>query len=294
MSNFKQLYDKYDKTFRKQLLDKLYELSPYEFEHFAQKLLDAYGFVDVEVTQASKDGGIDGYGNLKLGLATMKAAFQCKRWQGNVPKKEVDSFRGVIQGEYEQGIFFTTSDYAKGAKDASLKRGAVPIILLNGDSIVDLMIEKELGVERVPLYIYRERVGDFMTDEEEIPIHPPVVVTTPEIDTIVVPVREEGFQKAFIGGNCWYAIRISKKMIPKIKYIAAYQVAPVSAITHIAFVKSVEQWQDSNKYIVHFAEPAREINPIKLVSKGKGKAPQAPRYTSMEKLENAKTLAEAF
>ncbi len=33
MSTFKQLYDKYYKTFRKQLLDKLYELSPYDRSH---------------------------------------------------------------------------------------------------------------------------------------------------------------------------------------------------------------------------------------------------------------------
>ena len=120
------------------------------------------------------------------------------------------------------------------------------------------------------------------------------VVVTTEIDTIVVPVREGGFQKRFTGDNCWYPIRISKKMIPKIKYIAAYQVAPVSAITHIALVKSIEKWQDTHKYIVHFAEPAKEIGPINLIPNGTVKAPQAPRYTSMEKLQNAKTLDEAF
>ena len=138
------------------------------------------------------------------------------------------------------------------------------------------------------------RKGDFMTDEQEIPIHPPIVAPTPEIDTIVVPVREGGFQKRFTGDNCWYPIRISKKMIPKIKYIVAYQVAPVSAITYIAPVKSIKQWQDSNRYIVHFAEPAREIGPINLIPNSTVKAPQAPRYTSMEKLQNAKTLDEAF
>ena len=138
------------------------------------------------------------------------------------------------------------------------------------------------------------RKGDFMTDEQEIPIHPPIVAPTPEIDTIVVRVREEGFHKAFIGGNCWDAIRMSQKMIPKIKYIAAYQVAPVSAITHISLVKLIEKWQDTHKYVVHFAEPAKEIGPINLIPNGTVKAPQAPRYTSMEKLQNAKTLDEAF
>ena len=50
--------------------------------------------------------------------------------------------------------------------DASLKQGAMPIILLNGESIVNLMIEKGLGVERVPLYAYYERPGDFAETDE--------------------------------------------------------------------------------------------------------------------------------
>lgn len=115
-----------------------------------------------------------------------------------------------------------------------------------------------------------------------------------EIDTIVVPAHEDGFQETFIGENCWYAIRIHGSMIPKIKHIAVYRVAPISAITHVATVRSIEQWRDSNKYILDFSEPAKKIKSLKLVPKGRVKAPQGPRYTSMEKIENAKTLDDAF
>lgn len=159
--SFLELHEEYEASFRAQLLEKLQGLSPREFEQFARKLLRAYGFVNVKVTQVSKDGGVDGHGKLKVGLAMMNVAFQCKRWQGNVGRPEVDKFRGAISGEFEQGIFFTTSDFTPDARDASLKRGAVPIILLNGESIVNLMIGKGLGVERVPLYAYYERPGDF-------------------------------------------------------------------------------------------------------------------------------------
>jgi len=151
---FLELYEDYETSFRAQLLDKLHEISPREFEYFARRLLVAYGFVDVRVTQAAADGGIDGYGKLRLGLATMNVAFQCKRWQGNVGISQVNAFRSAIAGEYQQGVFFTTSDFTPAARDASLKQGATPIILLNGESIVNLMIEKGLGVERVPLYAY--------------------------------------------------------------------------------------------------------------------------------------------
>jgi restriction system protein len=166
-ATFTEIYEEYETSFRTRLLDKLQSLSPTEFEQFAQRLLKTYGFVDVRVTQRSRDGGIDGYGKLRLGLATMNVAFQCKKWQGNVGRPEVDKFRGAIHGEFEQGVFFTTSDFTPDARDASLKRGAVPIILLNGDSIVNLMIEKGLGVERIPLYLYYERPRDFAEREED-------------------------------------------------------------------------------------------------------------------------------
>jgi len=147
------------------LLEQLQSLSSHQFEQFGRKLLLAYGFVDVKVTQVSRDGGIDGYGKLRLGLATMNVAFQCKRWQGNVGRPEVDKFRGAIQGEFEQGVFFATSDFTPDARDASLKSGAVPVRLLNGESIVTLMIEKGLGVQRVPLYAYYDRPGDLTEDQ---------------------------------------------------------------------------------------------------------------------------------
>lgn len=121
-----------------------------------------------------------------------------------------------------------------------------------------------------------------------------ITIDPSDIDTIVIPAREDGFQEVFLGENCWYAIRIHSSMIPRIKYIAAYQVAPVSAITHIAKVHKIEQWKDTNKYVLYFEEAAKPIGPINLIPKGRVKAPQGPRYTSMSRLDDAKTLDDSF
>ncbi|MGI6321846.1 MAG: hypothetical protein ACOXZO_00780 [Bacteroidales bacterium] len=98
-------------------------------------------------------------------------------------------------------------------------------------------------------------------------------VRVEELETIVVPAQAEGFQSAFIESNAWWAIRISFSMLNHIKYIAVYQVAPISAITHVAEVSRIEKYKDTNKYIVYFKESAREINPVKLDTKKKGSAP---------------------
>ena len=56
----------------------------------------------------------------------------------------------------------------------------------------------------------------------------------------------------------------------------------------------IEKWKDSNKYVVNFAAPAKQIEPIRLVPKSKVKAPQASRYTKLERIEKAKTLDDVF
>lgn len=115
-----------------------------------------------------------------------------------------------------------------------------------------------------------------------------------DVDTIVVPAREPGFQETFMRENRWHEIRINSIMLPQIKYIAVYRKAPQSAITHFAPVESIEAWKDSGKYVINFAKPAEAIGPIKLIAKGRVKAPQNVRYTTMENLQSAKTLDELW
>lgn len=164
ISQVRNLYNSYLNDFKENILIQLKRMNPYDFEKFCMKLLKVYGFSNVEVTQKSHDGGIDGYGRLKVGLAHMNVAFQCKRWDNTtISRKEIDAFRGAIQGEYEQGIFFTTSTFTKEALRFSIKQGAVPIILIDGDMVVDFMIEKQFGIEHEDLPIYVNAIDKIFT-----------------------------------------------------------------------------------------------------------------------------------
>ena len=82
-------------------------------------------------------------------------------------------------------------------------------------------------------------------------------------------------------------------MIGKIKYIAAYQTNPVSAITHYAPVKQIEPYGDEGKYQLIFAEPAKPIEPIPFSDAQSG-AMQGPRYTSLARLKAAKKVSDLF
>jgi hypothetical protein len=111
-------------------------------------------------------------------------------------------------------------------------------------------------------------------------------------DTVVVPAKEDGFNEVFIGENCWYAIRIGGGMLQKIRYIAAYQSSPVSAVTHYAPVERIEPYGDEGKYRLIFAEPAKPMpHPVPLSDALPG-AMQGPRYTNLKRLLASKQVTD--
>jgi len=111
-------------------------------------------------------------------------------------------------------------------------------------------------------------------------------------DTIIIAAREEGFKKVFLGEDCWYAIRIGAAMKDKIKYIAAYQVSPVSAVTHIAEIQEIKPYKDTGKYLVVFKGPAKEIPEIP--TKESKNSPQGSIYVEYEKLIKSEKLEDAL
>jgi hypothetical protein len=110
-------------------------------------------------------------------------------------------------------------------------------------------------------------------------------------DTIIVPAQREGFEGCFLGEKCWYAIRISSGMLERIKYIAAYQTAPISAITHYAEVDLIEPYGDSGKYKLIFRGEPKEIKQIPYADAPKGSM-QGIRYTHFDKLQTANKVSE--
>ena len=165
--NLEELAGAYLDAFEQKVIQKLSDLEPAEFEQFAGVLISSYGFTNVAVTKKGKDGGIDGHGELKVGLATLKAAFQCKKWKGSVGSPEIDAFRGAIQGKFEHGYFFTTSSFSPDAQKKSFQTGAAPIILFDGHAIVKIMLEKGLGIRRKPIEIYEDQIDTLF--ESSIP-----------------------------------------------------------------------------------------------------------------------------
>jgi len=116
----------------------------------------------------------------------------------------------------------------------------------------------------------------------------------PEVDTIVCPAQEEGFNDVFLKEHRWFQIRIHPKRIPMIKYLAMYEVKPVSAIRYIGKVKEIKPYKNTGKYEVVLDGPPTKIKPIKLSDEYPNLAPQAPKYTIRNLIDKASKLEDIF
>ena len=134
-------------TWRDELLTTLQAMDPAAFERLAQRLLREAGFIKVEVTGRSGDGGIDGVGVLRLNLLSFITLFQCKRYVGTVGSGAVRDFRGAMVGRSDKGLIITTGTFSADARREATRDGAPAIDLIDGDQLCTLLKDLKLGLQ---------------------------------------------------------------------------------------------------------------------------------------------------
>lgn len=123
-------------------------LSPSAFERLVQRMLRETGFVQVEVTGRTGDGGIDGRGIAKInGILSFRVVFQCKRYAGAVGSSAIRDFRGAMQGRADKGLFITTGFFTREAVKEATRDGAIAIDIVDGDKLAEKLKELSLGVK---------------------------------------------------------------------------------------------------------------------------------------------------
>jgi hypothetical protein len=127
--------------------------SPFQqVESGAYSLLNTYGLI------ATRDG---------VYAATREEVVQVKRYKSNVQRRHVDELRGALHHhDAIQGTLLTLSGFASGAKEAALLPGAPPVSLIDGDRLLDLLLEHEIGIQKKPAVMY-EVDDEYFGGEEE-------------------------------------------------------------------------------------------------------------------------------
>jgi restriction system protein len=134
-------------SWKDKLLEVLLQLEPSAFERLCQRLLREAGFLEVEVTRRSGDGGIDGYGTIRIGgLISFNVLFQSKRYRGSIGPEVVRDFRGAMVGRADKGLVITTGSFTRDARREATRDGAPPIDLIDGELLVEKLKELRLGV----------------------------------------------------------------------------------------------------------------------------------------------------
>lgn len=141
---------------KKKLIEKIQEMDPFQFEYLTAELLRKIGYENVDVTKRSGDKGIDVVGNLTVGgLTNVKTVIQVKRYKtgNNISGKYITQLRGSAEVD-QRGLIITTSDFTKDAINESKATNKMPVALVNGWKLIDLLFKYKVGVKEETVSVY--------------------------------------------------------------------------------------------------------------------------------------------
>lgn len=163
----RQLLDQQRRRVRESLQELLAEMDPYALEHLVKRLLDAMGYEDVQVTRPSNDKGVDVVGSIELGISSVREVIQVKRVRTNIQRPVLDALRGVLHRfQAVRGTIITTGNFSPGTRSAAFETGAAPITLIDGDKLIDLLIEHKLGLQKTPVELWELDAASLLSADE--------------------------------------------------------------------------------------------------------------------------------
>lgn len=143
------LAKKQEASVRESLRELLFNMDAFAFEHLVKRLLEEMNYQNVEVTTRSGDGGVDVIGEIELGITSVREVVQAKRHRRTIQRKDLDALRGSLyRFNAVRGTIIATSRFSKGTEEAAFAHGAAPITLIDGDKLIDLLIEHNIGVRK--------------------------------------------------------------------------------------------------------------------------------------------------
>jgi hypothetical protein len=124
----------------------MFQAHPISFEGLVKELMLASRFVNVSVTRASGDGGIDV--NAFVGEADdyfsgTHVQVQVKRWRHAVGSVEINNFRGALDTT-AKGVFITTSHYTRAATVEARLPSKPCITLIDGSRFASMVLHSRI------------------------------------------------------------------------------------------------------------------------------------------------------
>ena len=134
---------------RDSLRRQLHDMDPFDCEHLIKRLLEEMDYQNVDVTSRSSDGGVDVVADIEVGITSIREVVQVKRHRRAIQRKDLDALRGSLyRFDAVRGTIVTTSRFSQGTKQAAFATCVAPITLVDGDKLIDLLIEHGIAVRK--------------------------------------------------------------------------------------------------------------------------------------------------
>ena len=150
------IVDNQNQSVREQLRAKLQGMEPAQFEVLVSELLGKLGYEAVKVTGRSGDRGIDIAATLTMGgITSVKTVVQVKRYKtgNNIAGAVIAQLRGSAEVD-QRGLVITTSDFTKEGVTEAIAPNKMPVALVNGDKLLELLLAHEIGVRKELMPVY--------------------------------------------------------------------------------------------------------------------------------------------
>ena len=131
---------------RQEMLQEVLSLPVPAFDRLLARLLEACGYEGVQVLGEAR-GGADLAACTRSGLSCTRTLVQAKQYAEPVSRRFVDELRGaMLRMHAQQGLLLTTSTFYGPALAAAGKAGLLPVRLVQGEELLDLLVRHGLGV----------------------------------------------------------------------------------------------------------------------------------------------------
>ncbi len=135
------------------LAEAIADMDPIAFEWLVRGVMANLGYVDIVVTKPSNDNGVDLRARLVAkGVTSIQTAVQVKRTP-SVNRPVVQNLRGALSA-HESGLLVTSGRFTPGAEEEAQESTKIPIALINGSRLVDLLLKFGIGATQKTYKVY--------------------------------------------------------------------------------------------------------------------------------------------
>jgi restriction system protein len=147
------------KAFNQEQMQKLSSLLAFmhqrDFEFLVLELLESMGYEDIKITKESGSKGVEVTAFIQSGINTVAEVIHARRYQTSTGRPVLDQLREAItRHNCLRGTLITLGRFTKDCKEAALSTEAMPVKLIDGKHLLQLLSENKIGVTKQSVSLY--------------------------------------------------------------------------------------------------------------------------------------------